>query len=260
MIVLGLFGAALLAMNQMRFGDYKTSHGSMTDAYVEYSSIYWGIESKDGPRARTFTDEGRFNVRRVVPNAMMYFLAPPSSLGMDSIVDAIRLLHGRMIAPMHALVIADPSAGMVLMWPLWCLLAVIGLRQRQVWRPPVAPVMAGVTIGGLLMLSYLTIALRYHIDLWPLLALPAVFGAAALARTLSERPERRKVWMPILLVLALVSGFVSIHKMLHSRVITEDRGDAWSVEYCLKLTREKGFDLARSREICSLDAQGNDVL
>ena len=260
MLVLGLSGAALLAMNQIRFGDYKTSHGSLTDGYVEYSSIYWGLESKDGPRARTYTDEGPFNARRIIPNAMIYLFAPPSSLGVDPIIDAMRSLHARMIAPMHPLVIADPSAGLVFMWPLWCVLAVIGLRQREVWRIPVVPVLAGVTIGALLMMSYLTITIRYHMDLWAMLALPAVFGTAALARKLSDQPERKRVWVPILLALVVVSGFVSVHKMLHSRLITVAGIGPWPAEFCLKLTRGKGFDQARSREICSLDAHGNDLL
>ncbi len=260
MIILGLFGAALLAMNQIRFGDFKQTHGSLTHGAVEYSSIYWGIEDPNGRRARTYTQEGPFNVERFVPNAMLYFFAPPNSLGMDRIVDAMHRQHVRMMAPKDPLTMASSTSGLVFMWPLWCLLAIIGLRQRELWRMPNAPLLAAAVIGPFAMLCYLTVMLRYHIDLWPLLGLPALFGVAGLAHTLSEKPERRKVWALILIALALVTIFVCLHKMLNSRVQMTDVGEAWSAEYCLELTAKKGFDLARSREICSLDAQGNDLL
>lgn len=260
MIVLGLAGALLLGMNQIRFGDFKQTHGSLTDGPVEYSSIYWGIEDKNGTRARTYTVEGAFNLERLVPNAMIYFFAPPSNMGADSIIDSMRRLHARMMAPKAPLVIADPSAGLIFMWPLWCVLAIVGLRQRELWRMPFAPLLTTAVIGPLAMICYLTITIRYHVDLWLLLGVPALFGVFGLARMLSERPKRRKVWVPILIALVAVTAFVSVDKMRHSRMITVDGGLAWSAEYCLKLTEKKGFDLARSREICSLDAQGNDLL
>ena len=260
MAVMGLFGAGLLAMNQIRFGDFKQSHGSLTDGPVEYSSVYWGLEDKNGTRARTYTVEGPFNVERFIPNAMIYFFAPPSDMGVNSVIESMRGLHDRMMAPKEPLTIADPSSGLIFMWPLWCLLAVIGLRQRELWRMPVAPAIAASVIGPFAMICYLTITIRYHADLWLLLSLPAVFGVFGLARMLSEKPERWKSWAPVLTVLVAVTCIVSTHAMLYHRTITIDHGRPWSAEFCMKLAKNKGFDLARSREICSLDEQGNDLL
>lgn len=260
MIVLGLFGAALLVMNQIRFGDFKQSHGSLTDGPIEYSSTYWGIEDKNGTRARIYTVEGPFNFERFLPNAMIYLISPPSETGMDDFVETLRGLHAQMMAPKDPLTIANPSAGLVFMWPLWCLLAIVGLCQRELWRMPFAPTLAAALIGPIAMICYLTIAVRYHMDLWLLLAVPALFGVAGLARAIVDKPNRRKFWSPILMLLLMMTSLVSVHIMLYSRKVTIDGGKPWSAKYCLSLTEKKGFDLVRSREICSLDAQGNDLL
>jgi hypothetical protein len=135
MIALGLFGAALLAMNQLRFGDFKQTHGSLTDGPVEYSSIYWGLEDKNGRRAQIYTQEGPFNLERFIPNAMIYVFAPPNGLGMDPIINAMHRQHMRMMAPKAPLTLAASTAGLIFMWPLWCLLAIIGFSRRELWLP-----------------------------------------------------------------------------------------------------------------------------
>ncbi len=260
MIVLGLFGVGLLAMNQVRFGDFRQTHGSLADGPIQYSSIFWGLEDKNGTRARTYTEQGPFNVERFVPNAMIYLFAPPSEMGADGVIESMRGLHDRMMAPKEPLTIADPSAGLIFMWPLWCVLAVIGLRQRVLWRMPFAPAIATAVIGPFAMICYLTITIRYHVDLWLMLGLPSLFGIFGLARMLAEKPERRRVWGPVLMALTVVTSTVTVHSMLGHRKITIDHRKPWPAEFCMKLAKKKGFDLARSREICSLDEQGNDVL
>jgi hypothetical protein len=127
------------------------------------------------------------------------------------------------------------------------------------WLQP-ARALAAAIVGPFAMLCYLTVMLRYHIDLWPMLGLPALFGVAGLAQSLAQRPERRKLWIMLLMLLVLATVFVSIYKTMDSRATMAGDAEPWSAKYCLKLTEKKGFDLARSREICSLDAQGNDLL
>lgn len=259
MAVLGLFGGGLLMINQLRFGNAMTMHGSFSESRVEYSSIFWGLESKEGGRARAFEEHGRFNAGRIVPNAMVYIASPPSNIGIDPTVEALERLHRRMIDPSDRVVVADPKAGMLFLWPVWMVFMAIGLFQRPLWRMPSLAGLIGVTISFLVMLSYPAITLRYHVDLWPMVGLPAVFGVAALARRAGEEKNGMAAWGSALRVLVICGLIVTVHKTIHSRVANYDGEGKWSADYCLELTAKKGFSADRSREICELRPAGSEA-
>jgi hypothetical protein len=252
--VLGLFGAILLGSSALRFGNLAAVHGSFTRSEVQYASIFWGIEQPDSRRARAFSEHGQFNARRIPPNALVYFASPPSDLGMDRAIDGLDRLHARLIAPTDAVIINQPKVGVLFLWPAAVLLAVIGLAGGTVWRPPAVAGLAGVAIGSLMMLSYPTITLRYHIDLWPLVALPGVFGLERLSRGLREGDRRSAFLRSFLLVLLAAGCVVTVHKTVHSRFVNLDSGAEWTTDFCLQLTEKKGFGPARRRELCMPDS------
>jgi hypothetical protein len=251
MAILGAFGLALIAVNAVRFGNPATVHGGFSDEDVQYSSIFWGLESKDSPRAKAFTQVGQFSATRIVPNALIYFGSPPSDLGFNKSVHALEKLHVRMLADGDSTTIADPKVGTIFLWPVWTVLMLVGLFQRSTWTMPAAAGLAGVTVSAVMLLCYMTITLRYHVDMWPLLALPAVFGLAAVARKATGDPVATRSWRNVLLVLATLGMFVTLQKTVHSRAMNTDKQDLWSREYCLELAAKKGFALVRAEQICA---------
>jgi hypothetical protein len=255
MAILGAFGLALIAVNTVRFGDPATVHGGFSDEKVQYSSIFWGTESKDSARAVAFTEHGQFNLSRIVPNALVYFASPPSDMGYNGVIHEIEMVHVLMLAEGDSTTIADPKAGTIFLWPAFFLLMLVGLFQRPTWRMPTGAAMAGVGVSTVLLLCYMTITLRYHIDMWSLLALPALFGLAAVAGKSVADPRAARSWRLALLVLATLGMFVTLHKTVHSRAMNGDPRDMWSRDYCMELAANKGFAVARAQEICAKSSE-----
>lgn len=247
-------GLVLLGSNALRFGNASAVHGSFSKAEVQYASIFWGLEHEDSPRARAFREHGQFNVTRVLPNALIYIASPPSGMGLDAAIDSLERWHARSIAETDFVTINEPKVGTLFLWPAWMLLMGLGLARRTLWRMPVLAGLAGVAVGSLLMLSYPTIALRYHVDLWPMIALPAVFGLERLASRLVRKGKSSGVWRSVLLVLLGVGFVATVQKTLHSRIMNVDSGAGWTTASCLALTENKGFEPARQSEICGSPA------
>ena len=253
MIVLALFGAGLLLSNALRFGNGVTMHGSFTNGDVQYASIFWGQESKDGPRARAFTEHGQFNAYRVLPNVLVYYLSPPSDLGMEPAVEALDRLNRELIAPSDSVNIYQPKVGALFLWPVWMLLMVIGLGRKAFWRMPAAAGFVGAAIGSLFILSYLSVTLRYLAELWAMIALPAIFGIEAVSKRIRENAKAAAVWRPVLAGCLVIGLFVTLQKTVHSHIMNLDPGGVWTEDFCLGLTAKKGFSPERGREICGLD-------
>jgi hypothetical protein len=131
------------------------------------------------------------------------------------------------------------------------LLMLIGLTRRELWRMPAVAGMAGISLSALMLFSYPTITLRYHYDLWPLIALPAIFALSALGARLAS-PSRKSSLVPVLVVVGVFGLVFSLHKMAHSRVMNRDAGTDWTAGFCLDLTAKKGFSQERGRAICGL--------
>lgn len=250
MAIIGTFGAGLLASNTIRFGNPLTMHGGFAHEKVQYSAIFWGTESREGPRAAAFTKFGQFNASRIVPNAMLYLATPPSGMGFDKAVRSIEALHGTMLKRGDATTNAQPRVGVLLLWPGWVLLMMVGLFQRQTWQMPAVAGLAGVSAASLFMLGYMTIALRYHVDLWPLIALPALFGLAAVSRRSVADEREARSWRSMLLVLAVMGMFVTLNNTARLRAVHIDSDGVWSREYCVKLAQKKNFEPGRIKEIC----------
>lgn len=259
MAIMGAFGLALIAVNAVRFGNPATVHGGFSDEDVQYSSIFWGIESKDSPRALAFTQVGQFSASRIVPNALVYFASPPSDMGFNGAIHAVETLHVKLLAKGDSTTIADPKVGAIFLWPAWMLLMLVGLFRRSAWRMPAAAGLIGVGASTVLLLCYMTITLRYHIDMWALLALPGLFGLAAIARKSLADEHQARSWRLVLLVLATLGMFVTLQKTVHSRAMNSDPQGVWSREYCLELAANKGFAPVRAAQICARSSSMGDM-
>lgn len=252
--VLGLFGGALLAINALRFDNAAVMHGSFDKSEVQYGMIYWGVEDAESERAEGFRRFGQFNAARVAPNGAMYIAALPYFGFTDSARKAVEALFRKAEPWTGHVRIEGPNVGTVFLWPLWMLLMAAGLRQRALWRMPALAGMAGAATGSLLLFAYATITLRYHVDMWPAIALPAAFGIGpVLARARASAPLR------LLLMALLLLGIVMTATMVgRSRGMLAEAPGLWTPEFCRKLTAGKGFPPERGVQLCRTGtSQGN---
>ena len=254
--VLALSGVLLIASNAARFGEATQMHGSFEAQQVQYGTVFWGFEDPQGGRARAFSEHGRFNPGRVAPNALAYLASPPETGATGPALDALDRLHARMGGAFGEARIEQPRVGMVFLWPIWLALAALGLMQRDLRRLPVLAGLGGAGIGAVLLLAYPTITLRYHVDLWPLIALPSVFGIAPLVNALSSD----LVWrMGTAALLALGIGVTGVTVGASRNLITEAPGSlsqAWSRDYCMERVAARQIAPSRAAELCSLGDAG----
>ena len=117
--LLGAGVAGYLGYNALRFGEAAVSHGSFEPSQVQYGPIYWGHESPDGNRARTFIDHGRFDPARILPNGLIYLLAPPEPHAPGLYRATQRLFYAATLERLGYLRIEGPGAGMLFLWTAW---------------------------------------------------------------------------------------------------------------------------------------------
>lgn len=197
--VLGLFGAALLAFNHLRFGNVMQMGSG---AGVTYGFRFWGLWDPGEPRFSGFAAHGRFSAERIVPNLMVYLVDLPGY----PFGDAIQRIHGYLLADHGNVIIRPPRLGMVYSWLPWFLLALLGLRGaaaglRHAWAPLLA-----TAVGALMMTSYGTVTFRYRFDLWPFLAALAMLALPRVLLGLEARSARSTAM--IAGTLALVPGVI----------------------------------------------------
>lgn len=157
-------------LNALRFGDALQVDGSVEETgRIIYGFVFWGFESADSPRFLSAVENGRFNPMRIVSNVVMYHL----SMGEPFSVD----LFKRLTASLGDIRLEFPMVGMLFLWPVWVVLAAIGLARRGLPRGIFWLSLLAVLPGVILIYSYPTITMRYRVELWPL---HFVLGSAAL--------------------------------------------------------------------------------
>ena len=245
-------GLGYLALNEARFGDAGTTHGSFEEGGAQYGFVFWGLEAEDSIRAKAFIEHGRFNVRRVPANAMLYVAPPPAALA-PRLYGAFSDLHGAMTAARGDYArIERPASGAVWFWTGFAALAALGVAS---WRAalPYAGLIGGVALAAGITLAYPTITLRYQIDLWPSLAALALVGCGRVARTVSGSddgagPRRIAIalcGLGIALNAAMAVQNTAIHVVFRGSSLAP-----WTDDQCRAFAARKGFDAARTDEIC----------
>ena len=251
--ILFLFGAAYLGLNYARFGDPlqvsgSNQAGAVKDGVVEYGFAYWGVNPPQAHQLDAFLTDGTFALPRMGPNLFLYALDIPKTAISQAMMDRYRA----MTADLGFMRVQTPRVGMLWLWTPWVAAAVLGaLAGRRVGIAPL-PALAGVLgagIGAALILAYGTLALRYRVDLWPLLA---VLAFLALPRLLAARPGP---WLSGLLAAALAFGVaMSLVTANSYSVKSRETGifSFWDEETCLEMTAEKGFAADAAERLCQL--------
>ncbi len=182
--VLFLSGLLYMQLNALRFGSLLTVDGSTrAEEEVIYGFLYWGVEQADSIRFVTSAEEGRFHPKRILSNVFSYVLAP--NVAAAEAGQSVLLADGYVR-------LERPMIPLALIWTLWLVLALRGVAGGGLPRTPFRVMLLATFPAALLILSYPTVTMRYRVELWPVLFVLAVSGAAALARTgLDDRLRRR---------------------------------------------------------------------
>ncbi|TFL18089.1 hypothetical protein [Jannaschia formosa] len=253
-LLLGAGGLGFLALNEARFGSATQFDGSFTESGRIYGAVFWGHEQADSERARAAEEHGRFNLRRVLPNLMLYAVDLPPQAGAAS--EALRETHRGLTEPVVGQVrIERPRVGMVFLWPLWILLAGAGLMALR-RDPAMAALVVGLALSAGLMLSYMTVTMRYRVDLWPLIGVLAILGTVRLLR---DPPGLGTRWaVPVLLAAGLLGSLGAGWRYSWQ---FQDSADSaffapWSYETCAEIVRTAGFPEAELPRLCREPSMG----
>ena len=231
-VILLVFGVALLVFNELRFGNLlQMSSGGE----IKYGFHYWGAEPVDSPR--TIGGGARFSASRIVPTLMLYLFDLPVGRLSDGLLQAFRY----MTAGSGYVRIEHPRIGMVFAWLPWFMLVMAGLRGgsaglRHSWAPLLA-----TGIGGVMMASYTTVTLRYRFDIWPVLMALAMLS---LPRLLLRRDAENSSWtgsmrlMQIALLPSLLVMLGTIY-LYQFRFIEHGLFSRWSYETCAEMVAAK---------------------
>lgn len=251
--LLGLGGIAYLGLNEARFGTATETHGGFDGAGVQYGSVFWGLESPDDPRARGFIEHGRFNAARIVPNALLYTLAPAETLSPNAHGIARRMHDAATRHRVGAVRIEGPGGGILALWTFWGIAAGAGLvagaaALRRHWA-----LVLGTGLAAAVTLAYATVTLRYHVDLWPLIAALALPGLGWLVPRLATRPLGAPMSLALVAVgmIGVIGNLTTAGAYRGAFVGVEGSFFApWTEQDCRGRAAGRGFDPARIDEIC----------
>lgn len=276
--ILGIFGAAQLGLNQIRFGDPFTMHGAPGEGGVQYGYNYWGKKpnsARQGDGAENaFAVSGAFSLARVPAHSIVYFVDIPwtmlpgrSADDGEGPVDA--LFRAATLDRFGYVEIEGARVGGAFLWTPWLAAAVLGaLAMRPATRPAGGPAppghafargwfaLLGTGVIALLILSYGWITLRYKFEVFPMVAMLGLIAAPALL-TMSRRAaaKGKPDWwlgltMAAMVPAVLLSLGLAVFYADDFRQI--DVISRWSFETCETLVLEKGFAPDRVPHLCRL--------
>lgn len=242
MVVLFAFGAALLTVNYMRFGDPLRSAG------LEWGFSYWNLYTDEHARiAYNDNSAGSFHPARIPGNALLYFLDLPTEWNIYDLGP----LNRRLTMAWGWVGIESPRFGVVFAWAPWFLIILRGVFcARGTARGGWILLLAG-SFGAAVVISFATLTIRYRMDLWPLvmaglvLTLPRV-AMAVRAGTIAPRSAIRAGGLTLLLACAVQFA------VLPYGILEKNEHMVWSEAQCAEIAGAKGFGADDIARICAL--------
>lgn len=267
--LLGLSGLGYLALNKARFGAATETHGRFDDGGMQYGSIFWGAESRDGLRAQGFIEHGRFNAARIVPNALLYTFAPAASLSPQAHRAAVAMHTAATRDRVGAIRIEGPGGGLLALWTVWGVAAGAGIAAGAAALRRYFALILGAALAAGVTFAYATVTLRYHVDLWPLIAALALPGLGWLVPRLAARPLATPISLAVIAVAMIgLIGNLTTASLYRSAFLGVEGSffEPWTEQDCRRLAAGRGFEPARIEEICrppraprtGADAAGNE--
>ncbi len=243
--ILGAGGLSYLGANAYRAGAAGSAHGTFAEGPLQYGTTYWGYEDPQSPRAAAFVEHGRFNLQRVLPNAAFYVFEPPAVLAPHA-SQAARNLHGSVTGDSLGFVrIEGPGGGIAALWLVWFLAAAASPGAgRRAWSMMTVPII-GFGASAILTTAYGTITLRYHIDLWPLLAVLSIIWLLGRSQRFASDVAKTKSQVRIIAIVIMLGGVLNLGTANGYRLYFMERAGAvteiWPFAFCSEQAARKGF-------------------
>lgn len=256
MLVLGTSGLGYIGINILKFGSQPVAHGSFSDGPVQYGTTFWANEtSSNSERAKTFTENGFFNAKRILPNFAMYTFEPPIHIVGNKIANEIEEKFYSITKPSLGFIILEgPRIGILYLWLAWISIIIYSLSIFSNWHSLKSGIIILIATGTayLITLSFGAITFRYRFDMWPFFASLVVLLLPIVAKNTSELMQGTKRLFVVLLI--GISINLSIKTAYnYSKFFTEVPGsffERWTVPFCKKLVETKNLGSIRIKELC----------
>lgn len=260
-VILGLMGISFMQINNLRFGSTVAAHGQIElpsgISPVQYGPVFLASDDRIAERLLVFVEHGRFHPWRILPNMTLYFFDfPPTSAAPTG--GAIAAVHRRVTEGISGYgFIEAPRFGMVLIWPAWIALMVMGLCLG---RPVISgglramPVLIATGIAAGLMLAYPTVAFRYRFDVWPVIMSLCLLSLPGLIQRFSPDVLKVPRVLPMTVIIVLFGVFISARVAIpYKQSYQQGPGqtyEAWDVDRCQSRLAAKDFSPERLAELC----------
>ncbi|PRY77812.1 hypothetical protein CLV80_105296 [Yoonia maritima] len=256
LILLAALGGSFLQLNAMRFGSMTETHGHFetpdSGGGTQYGVAFFESDYDDYRRKMAFVEHERFHPWRMIPNLGVYVFDHPVY------ANHVGTIHRKLTESISGFGrIEVPKIGLMYLWPAWIVLMVVGLcygRPRFVALERALPavVTAGVAAG--MLLSYPTITLRYHFELWPLVVVLCLLTFPGLIKEYGPQSLTNSFVLKLSVVL-LVTGaiFSGLAALWYTYVFEMAPGtfhEAWDANRCMTEVQEKGFSRANGIKLC----------
>lgn len=202
MVVLLLFGLLYLQLNALRFGSVSEISGSVDSTGAQYGFFYWGYEPLNSERRLASLEHGSFNIRRLLPNFLFYGIAynDPESWNW----------FARLTEQVGPIRIEFPNIGYLYLWTPWCILAVMAIVWRKGPTPFLLLALLATIPIAMVMSSYITITMRYRLELWSVFFVPALYALAYLLQHSASEGRRASNVRAVVTVSLMVGAMISI--------------------------------------------------
>lgn len=241
--ILGGCGSLFLAVNAIRFGNPLIVHGGLT-VPIDWGFDFFGLELLRS-ESEAFSEYGRFNLRRVIPNLLLYFGDIPNALIPDQAAPgyykSLHEIYANLTVNLGHIRNYQPAAGLAFIWMPWFAIICAGAAA---WRkPPVGILLAAFAAGIIFVLiaSFGTVTFRYRIELWPLIACLSFLTLPGLIKLLSGNKSVNYFVLCIGCIVVLLfsaSNSVLAYVFNKTQYISGDY-DVWSYEKCAFMVEVK---------------------
>jgi hypothetical protein len=186
LLVLFVFGCATAFVNYERWGNPLV--------FADYHVYIENLHHPD--RLQRMANYGLFNITRI-PLSLLYYVLPVWVVRNDAgdllfNADYTRLFDFTELPPGTFLLTDTLLIGFF----AYAIRSMIVLTPGSaLQRAQIAGTAAGLSVGGVLMLTAISMAFRYRIEFYPLLEFGAFLGVYAFLRYSRQPPGRHAVWL-----------------------------------------------------------------
>ena len=236
-----LFGCGMLYL----VVNYLRSGNPIGMSPLVWGFIHFGEYTAETPRIALQEGKTGLKLGRILGNTLLYLVDLPRGLGGE----VLGWVHRWLTRPFGFVAIETPRLGLLFSSAPWFYVIFAGLRARRAdLRMGWVPVFSSL-VGPIVLLSFSMVALRYRVELWPLLAAVALLTLPRLMRALDSAEAVARFKRVAALSLAVSAAALTL--VLPYSIPGWDAFGDWSREECAERFEAKGFVTEDVERICA---------